>query len=125
MLYKLTSITLTQAGSATPVMDFSINECDVNLITRVVAGVYSITFGTIFTAGKLKIPGMGNWGDLGVGVIPIADDTGIKGYYMIYCADVSTNFITMEVYNMAGSRVDISALIGGGNLFLPDIRIYP
>ena len=124
--YKVYTALLSQSGTDAPVATVLENTLgETPTMVRNSAGDYAGDFVTpILTLNKTYVAGFGNFFDTGNPLMPIYNGSAIVGYYTIL---VATNgyFMGFLFYNASMTAVDLSALIGTGTLFLPEIRVYP
>lgn len=86
-------------------------------------GRYSLDINNTGDASNVYIPGFGNWDDIGNPYQPILNGSAVVGYYTLIVSG-GGGTIVLQTINAAGAFTDLSALMGTGKIYLPEIRVY-
>ena len=125
---KVYKALLTQTGTDAPVATVLVNTLSgTPAWSRVSVGYYKLTLASEFTNDKTYYPPFGQMGNIlsdGSPGIPMFDDTGgAYGYIQLY--KLSTSEFVLKSYNSSFASVDLSDIIGTGNISLPPIEVFP
>jgi len=94
--------------------------------SRATLGVYILNFETPIVVNKLHIPSFTDWVGSSLSLMPIATSTGgvneIVGYYTLNSD--SPNGLELKFYDVSLAPAEMSAIMTGSKLYLPEIRVY-
>ncbi len=125
---KVYKALITQSGTDAPVATVLVNTLSGTPVwSRVSVGYYKLTLASEFTNDKTYYPPFGQMGNIlsdGSPGIQMFDDTG-AGYGYIQLYKLSTSEFVLKSYNSSFASVDLSDIIGTGNISLPQIEVFP